>query len=434
MVKNVRESPYRWWQKVWNICLNSSLNILSVISTDLCIEVYYPTLWWSCWCVFVRQLCLTGNNFADGRHKRDTVQALHPIHIALATIRKNLTNTPPRLLTDAIKTNEDENLTVDLQWEDDESDGVTFTLVKPPLHGHVELLSNGTLHYIPSENFYGNESLTVHLDEHIAAVSNSTSYTVPYTVKVEVVDQNDAPLVYFGMEPNTTYNTKVQNSIRLLLEANVSHYDIGSVVTCDLDLIDSLKVQTRDPKLHGTTFLFTEVYVIPHFLDEIVHNTSTRPNHIRSFHLQMNLTSYAFGLAKYGILTSDEHNWFSKPAWFEIYILINPCVYGHCESKDGVNKTCQDTSRAFSFDDFLCECAPGYHGSWCQIEIDECLPQPCPLMYDCVDQLNSYACNINPAKLLAILVCLALALAVAIFFVKRIRARRQRSYKVNHSL
>ena len=324
-------------------------------------------------------------------------------------------------------------LTLDLKWEDDESDRVTFTLVNPPPHGHVELLSNGTLHYIPLENFYGNESLTVQLEEDIAAISNSSPHMVLYTVRVEVVDQNDAPLVFFGMEPNTTYNTKVQNKIRLLLEANVSHYEIGSVVACDLDLIDSLQVQTRDPKLHGVAFLFTEEYTIPQFLYEIVHHTSTPPNHIRSFNLQMNLTSDAFGLAKYGILTSDEQNWFSKPAWFEIYILINPCVYGHCESKEGINKSCQDTSRAFSFDDFFCACDPGYHGAWCQSEIDECLPQPCPLMYDCVDQLNSYACNINPAKLLAILVCLALAAAVSVFFYKRYRAWKQRTFKVNDS-
>ncbi|XP_005112951.2 protein crumbs [Aplysia californica] len=43
-----------------------------------------------------------------------------------------------------------------------------------------------------------------------------------------------------------------------------------------------------------------------------------------------------------------------------------------------------------------CECAPGYTGDNCEINIDECAPQPCDYNSTCIDGVNGYTCECVP--------------------------------------
>jgi len=58
----------------------------------------------------------------------------------------------------------------------------------------------------------------------------------------------------------------------------------------------------------------------------------------------------------------------------------NPCVYGQC--LDGINS-------------YICQCTPGWTGEYCDIEIDECESNPC-VNGQCVDQVNMYECQCEP--------------------------------------
>ena len=42
---------------------------------------------------------------------------------------------------------------------------------------------------------------------------------------------------------------------------------------------------------------------------------------------------------------------------------------------------------------FTCSCPPGYSGRHCEINIDDCAPQPCLNGGGCVDGVNLYICN-----------------------------------------
>jgi hypothetical protein len=46
--------------------------------------------------------------------------------------------------------------------------------------------------------------------------------------------------------------------------------------------------------------------------------------------------------------------------------------------------------------DFTCYCVPGYTGTYCQLDINECLSMPCSNNSTCIDKINSFECHCPP--------------------------------------
>ena len=40
-----------------------------------------------------------------------------------------------------------------------------------------------------------------------------------------------------------------------------------------------------------------------------------------------------------------------------------------------------------------CQCVPGYSGTLCDVNVDECSPDPCQNGGSCTDGINSYTCS-----------------------------------------
>lgn len=54
---------------------------------------------------------------------------------------------------------------------------------------------------------------------------------------------------------------------------------------------------------------------------------------------------------------------------------------------------CQDTHRTHSFDSYYkCLCAGGWTGQYCDVDIDECLSDPCLSPYVCFNNENFFEC------------------------------------------
>ena len=72
----------------------------------------------------------------------------------------------------------------------------------------------------------------------------------------------------------------------------------------------------------------------------------------------------------------------------DLHLEINPCD----------SSPCANTGNCTSLGPFnyRCECAAGYTGSTCEVDIDECLMAVCPANSSCVDAVNSYMCVCNP--------------------------------------
>lgn len=73
-------------------------------------------------------------------------------------------------------------------------------------------------------------------------------------------------------------------------------------------------------------------------------------------------------------------------------IIFNPEI-DPCDSSPCANSGSCTSMGPF---DFTCECAAGYDGPTCEVDVDECLTAVCPTNSMCVDSINSYVCVCNP--------------------------------------
>ena len=60
--------------------------------------------------------------------------------------------------------------------------------------------------------------------------------------------------------------------------------------------------------------------------------------------------------------------------------MSNPCLNGG---------NCQDLINSFK-----CDCASGFKGIFCEINIPDCLASSCPWAHSiCIDQVNNFTCK-----------------------------------------
>jgi hypothetical protein len=380
-----------------------------------------------CTSTFSLQICPA--EYDHTKVKRQTFQTItlkEPQQFALVTIKKELQNTLPIVRKTMERINEDGFMRCKIDWDDIENDNIIFNLLQGPLHGHANITSDGILEYQPNQNFWGNDTLFISITEIISGVKSSEMahhFNISFDILIDNV--NDGPSLVFGSSSNETFDSKAQNKIEIILEGGNIEYFIGSFSAFDIDLNDSLSHQVYNNASNGMLFDLKETEFPNPVLFEVL-NTSFPPYVSKSFELYLKLNVTAYGHVAFGLLVYDSVQWYSKAAWFEVYVLQNPCVNGHCSMLNPYGPDCNDKVRAISFDKFVCICDSGYEGQWCEHEINECVPNPCPLMYDCHDELASYACEINPLKLVAILICLCLASVFIVFLYRKKKMSKER--------
>ena len=64
-----------------------------------------------------------------------------------------------------------------------------------------------------------------------------------------------------------------------------------------------------------------------------------------------------------------------------------------CDSRPCANDGSCTSMGAF---DFTCQCAVGYTGPTCEINIDDCVSVTCPCNSICVDGVNTFECTCLP--------------------------------------
>ncbi|MBN2165825.1 MAG: tandem-95 repeat protein [Marinilabiliaceae bacterium] len=112
----------------------------------------------------------------------------------------------PVAINDTAQTNEDTQLNIPVINNDYDSGNdinpSTVTITTPPKNGTVLSTSGGIISYLPSQNFFGSDSLIYYVKDYTGLASNKA------TVHIFVKPVNDPPVTY-----NASYNTSEDSSL-----------------------------------------------------------------------------------------------------------------------------------------------------------------------------------------------------------------------------
>ncbi|MCD8522900.1 MAG: Ig-like domain-containing protein [Saccharospirillaceae bacterium] len=223
--------------------------------------------------------------------------------------------------TQNLSTNEDQTLSAQIAATDVDGDELTFSLITTPQHGAATLTSTGSLTYIPSEDFNGNDTLTIQVSDGLA---NTTA-----TISVNVIAINDAgPIFTNGQIQNFNTNedqsfsqtisaadadgdeltfsliTTPQNGSAAVTQAGVLTYTPDA----DFNGSDSLSIQVSDGTLNTSAtinFNIAAVNDAPAFTDGQTQSFRTGRN--QPFSQQINATDIDNDPLTFAIAAAPQH-------------------------------------------------------------------------------------------------------------------------------
>ena len=305
-------------------------------------------------------------------------------------------NSPPEIDIDTIVTQEDTPIiNFQLPYRDAEMDSVHFILKDNSSIGAVNLTRNGSLTYLPKENYFGKDSIHIQLMD-----DANTPAVVEKTITINITEENDMPM--FGcLYNNTAFDVKKNNILVLVFEGNTTAkylYDFGFA---DVDLNETISFLSSVTNLQDVNITITRTdtpLFLPDLFGEMTLNT------LQEYSAELVYSKAFHGDFYYYILGYDSKNFYTERLETHIYILWSPCVNGMCTPKYNDSPPCDDISRATSFDSYKCHCNPGYDGDWCENDINECLQQPCNILFNCYDKVNRYDCKIKPEALTCLVI------------------------------
>jgi hypothetical protein len=326
---------------------------------------------------------------------------------------KSVLNTPPTIITSDLQIREDVVESKLIRADDRESDLLVYSISVSPLHGFANITSDGTLTYLSNTNFNGDDAITVSVSElHVMPVLPSLH--VQKNIKITVLPQNDEPVLSFKQQYVGMQFTKNNITSEILLNGNETRHILYGVLVLD-------DVDTNDSVILGTRYNDTPTNAFTLEQQAVTQAADTYGSVHREYTIQHDIHESFSGLAIFAARAHDVFDGgkisFSKELRISTYVLINPCIHGVCENKTGT--PCMDKSRAFTFENYRCDCFTGYRGEWCEVDINECVPNPCSVFYDCNNLIGRYKCTLNGAKTFGLAVGFIIIIAIVAVLVKR---------------
>ncbi|KAL4222208.1 hypothetical protein ACF0H5_018246 [Mactra antiquata] len=381
--------------------------------------------------VYTSEICKSSTQSTD-REKRstNTSSSLHrPLMLTLARIKRTFPNHPPKILTDNISTFEDATVDIVIQRTDPENDTVVFEIKEQPNHLNCSITENtGQLHCSPEEDYYGTDSIKIGIVETglpplEKALSDEKLINIIISPETDMTDR------YFVSPNGTVYFDKRPIMVHTFtVEANRSSIlHLGTILLADVDGDEKFTAIPDFKALVKSTYELTKHDTNDFDLENV---TSKNYRSLQAQDIHFHYAPEYNGNMTLRMISNTTDGSFTPSVTLEMFVLLNPCVHGHCNHPLLGEAGCNDTKRSKSFDDYVCVCDAGFKGQWCETEIDECYGEPCALMFDCEDLIDAYRCNINIPKLMAILVCSFLAIGVTIFLVFKL-LKRLKIYKPN---
>ncbi|XP_062588030.1 uncharacterized protein LOC134249701 [Saccostrea cucullata] len=363
----------------------------------------------------------------EGRQKRSTAEKgimQSPRMFALRKVSKTVPNNPPFITTTEMQYKEDETSSELIKMGDPENDSLSIRLTMPPKHGSANLTSNGVLTYLSHRDFYGDDVITVRVRE-VNVTSPLTPLEIEKNITIRVLPQNDEPILSFKQRYHEMKCTKNNITLEVLLNGNETrHIFYGILILDDIDSNNTVHLGTMHNNTPNNHFVLEQQrHNVANFGHNGVH---------REYSIKQDIHKSFSGIAEFAARAHDEFDGgkvsFSKEFRISTYILINPCIHGICANKSNV--PCKDKSRAFSFENFRCDCYPGYRGDWCQVDINECVPNPCSVFYDCNNLIGRYECILNGPKSFGLAIGFTVIVATLVLLIRRCIQKRPLNNKI----
>ena len=351
----------------------------------------------------------------------------------LVKILRSFPNNPPNITTTKLVVKEDALFTELIQTFDLENDDLVFDLISGPQHAVCSLTIKGILNCSLEEDFYGNDQITIRITE-TGLPQFERPFSMEKTIPIYVQPTPDKTERFFLDENGQIYREKRPSMIQVFhTDANdTTSYFVGTIILADVDggEIFNHRSLIRFTALGNSTYSLKETTLSINTTTDLM---ASKYRTLKAYDVRFSYSGAISGKMTLNFIAKTVDS-YTPSVTLDLYILKNPCVHGICSHRKTGTAGCNDLTRSVSFDKFECICAAGYTGEWCQIEVNECAPEPCALMFDCEDLVNGYQCNINIPKLMAILLCSTIAIAGVLFVVMRLIKRHQRRYnKVGQS-
>ncbi|KAK7460764.1 hypothetical protein BaRGS_00038811, partial [Batillaria attramentaria] len=384
-----------------------------------------------------------GLNFR-GKRAASRQASLGPRMLSVAVIKESTTNGAPVVHDTSFSMLEDEGtFSFVITYSDEEGDAMEFTLTQQPDHGTANVTDYGLLTYRPDPNFSGKD--IIHVTGKEVIDSNSLALgvvpnVVSFDITVAVIDLNDPPAISYVPVPNTDNITQelrvgptVGNGVNMsvLVEANTTTTaTLGVVLFGDADHNDRVEFLGHASGAADANF---KVLNLTSDDPRLLNTNLDFPSGPMGKEIVLNIGKGYSGHVNYEARVKDTSGTYSMQLTLDVYVLISPCVHGHCEPHAGTHR-CQDSVRAFRFDPFACRCEFGFEGEWCETDTDECKTASCSPFTDCVDLVGGNRCDYNPGKLAAVVVSCIVAYAISMFVLYRCKKAKAKKTDAEEKL
>ncbi|XP_077992165.1 uncharacterized protein LOC144446291 [Glandiceps talaboti] len=344
-----------------------------------------------------------------------------PTTFSVASVDNQYINSPPVVISPftVFMTEDSGTLTAMIISSDPDDDQVVFredTSMPSPQLGEASLANDGLFTFRPCPDCYGEDKFYFIAFELRSDGIESLSTDAILTIVVH--PQNDHPEIFFAVKG---WNLVQKNYFIELNQEQRKHDNkdyrpfLATVGAYDVDTDDELILLFDTPQngelvinnqvrnfTFETEYCLDNYSVVNDLESEDVEFTMpcnmTHPYELSrqswvATHIKYEPKEYYYGDDEMRITVMDKLGDKSEILIVKFHIMENKCVNGDCIGPEG-DVDCTSSRRSLGFDSgsYGCNCSPGYVGDYCETEFDECVSNPCPRNYSCIDQLDGFVC------------------------------------------
>ena len=379
---------------------------------------------------YFHQVCASEASRNVTETKRSTRKTYaSPRAYELAHISKLFPNHPPVITTNNLHATEDSVMLYQIETFDHENDTLIFEITESPKYTTCNISLSGILNCVGEEDFYGDDYITLKITEAgLPPTEDPLSATKRVPIHIKPVP--DATVRFF-VDADGNVHREIRPSMVQVFHTNANsteNFFAGTIVLADVDgdEVFSYKNIIKFSSLGESKVVIKEVDISQVKVGKAIFS---RFRTKKAYEIQFEYSKNLNGKMTLNFIAMNNYGGYTPSVTMYMYILKHPCVHGSCSHIRSGPDGCHDVSRSLSFDSYVCVCEAGYTDQWCQTNINECAPEPCALMFDCEDLVNSYTCNINIPKLMAILLCSIVAIAGAAFITRRSFMKYKEKYR-----